>query len=110
MEYLLSSIPFEAFLLPVLYGLIVGTIVGIFSVLRDRKPLVFLWAMVSSIIGVYVGAGLGFFLFKILHPNPDFLGGMALITFFLVTGMVTGSVTGAELGVFLFERLRLRRR
>lgn len=91
---------------PILYGLIAGITVGVFNLLRIRKILVILWTIVGSIIGVYLGSGIAYVLFNIVHPNPDFLEGLGLVIFYLNIGMLVGSISGAEIGILIFERWR----
>ncbi|HAZ45460.1 MAG TPA: hypothetical protein DDW76_31030 [Cyanobacteria bacterium UBA11369] len=108
LDFLPTTVSF--ILVPVLYGLIAGITSGIFAALRMRNFLVVIWTIVGSIIGVYIGSGIGYILFNIVHPNPDFIEGLGLIIFYLNSGMLIGSISGAEIGIMIFERWRRRSR
>lgn len=96
-------------LVPSLYGLIAGLTLGGFAMLRIRKILVIVWTIIGAIIGVYIGSGIAYILFNIMHPNPDFFEGLGLIIFYLNIGMLIGAISGGEIAIVMFERLRRSR-
>ena len=106
MDLLKSFLPNTVFLVPLLYGFLVGLTIGVFAALRLRKAWVIIWTICGAIIGVYIGSGSGFFLFTILNPNADFFAVVDLIVFYLNTGMLVGSILGAEIAIIIFGRLR----
>jgi hypothetical protein len=108
LDFLPTTVSFV--LVPILYGLIAGITIGGFTALRMRNILVIIWTIVGAIIGVYIGSGIGYILFNMVHPNPDFIEGLGLIIFYLNSGMLIGSISGAEIGIIIFERWRRSRR
>ena len=108
LDFLPTTVSFV--FVPLLYGAIAGITSGIFAALRMRKLLVVIWTIVGAVIGVYIGSGIGYILFNIVHPNPDFIEGLGLIIFYLNSGMLIGSISGAEIGTIIFERWRNSRR
>lgn len=107
LDLLPSTVSFV--LVPIIYGLVAGITIGVFAALRIRNFLVILWTIVGAITGVYIGSGIAYILFNIVHPNPDFIEGLGLIIFYLNIGMLIGSISGSEIAIIMFERWRRSR-